>query len=244
MRTVGERFLIAYSGILTAMFVISALYGFARPTQKMAINELDVQRINLREPDGTLRLIMSNSAKAPGVFIRGKEYAHPDRKAAGMIFLNDEGTENGGLIFGGEKSADGLKHSSGHLSFDAYEQDQTLSLDSSQDGTEKTTQLRIYDYPDYSIEELLKLSASVKGQPQAQQHDAFSNYFKVHGGPVPRLVIGRGLGDKEGDASVMLRLNDPAGKPRIIMMVGSDGSPSLQMLDAQGKVVGELAPKP
>jgi hypothetical protein len=80
-----------------------------------AIEELDVQRINLREPDGTLRLVISNKSKAPGIFIKGKEYPHPDRKTAGMIFFNDEGTENGGLIFGGETSPDGIKHSSGQF---------------------------------------------------------------------------------------------------------------------------------
>jgi hypothetical protein len=38
------------------------------------------------------------------------------------------------MLFGGYKSKDGAFHSFGHLSFDEYEQDQTLSLDSGRPG--------------------------------------------------------------------------------------------------------------
>ena len=35
---------------------------------------------NLREPDGTLRLVISDKSKAPEIFVKGREYPHPDRK--------------------------------------------------------------------------------------------------------------------------------------------------------------------
>jgi hypothetical protein len=62
-----------------------------------------------------------------------------------MLFNDDEGTENGGMLFGGNRSADGQFHSYGHLSFDGYEQDQSMSLDSNQDGDERTTAYQIND---------------------------------------------------------------------------------------------------
>ena len=34
--------------------------------------EIDVQRINIREPDGTLRMTISNTATAPGLIFKGK----------------------------------------------------------------------------------------------------------------------------------------------------------------------------
>jgi hypothetical protein len=64
-------------------------------------------RINIVEPDGTTRMILSNKTDAPGLIIRRREYPHPDRKSAGVIFFDDEGTENGGLIFGGSKTKEG-----------------------------------------------------------------------------------------------------------------------------------------
>jgi hypothetical protein len=243
MTPVSQRYLVIYSTVMTVVFAVSALYGFARAPQKMKIEELDVQRINLREPDGTLRLVISDKSKAPGIFIKGKEYPHPDRKTAGMIFFNDEGTENGGLIFGGERSEDGTKQSSGHLSFDAYEQDQTMALDSNQSGRDRQTRLQITDYPDYSIVELLNFAASIKQLPAEQQKAKVDAFFAEHGRSTTRLVLGRGMGKESGDNSVMLSLNDMQGRPRIVMKVASDGSPSLQMFDSTGNLIGNLETK-
>ena len=240
MTAVGQRFLVIYSGVLTVVFAASVLYGFARAPQKMSIEELDVQRINLREPDGTLRLVISDRSKAPGVIVKSKEYAHPDRETAGMIFYNDEGTENGGLIFGGERSKDGTKQTYGHLSFDAYEQDQTMALDSEQSGGDRHTRLQITDYPDYSIVDLINLMDSIKQLPAEQQKEKTNAFLAEHGRPTTRLVLGRGLGKDSGDNSVMLGLNDMQGRPRIVMKVATDGTPSLQMFDSTGNVVGRL----
>jgi hypothetical protein len=88
--------------------------------------EIDVQRINVREPDGTLRMTISNSATAPGLVIKGTEHPFANRQAAGILFFNDEGTENGGLLFGGAKRGRNVS-SGGHLSFDRP--DTPLSLD-------------------------------------------------------------------------------------------------------------------
>jgi hypothetical protein len=238
MQPLGQRFLMIYSGVLTAVFAITVLSGFAQAPRSLTLEQLDVQRINLREPDGTLRLVISNTDKAPGLIIKGKEYPHPDRKTAGMIFFNDEGTENGGLIFGGEKDKAGSKQSHGHLSFDAYEQDQTMALDSHQEGADRYTKLQFNDYPDYSILEELQLMAAIKDLPQDQQKARIKAFFDQHGGPTARMLLARNT-----DNSVQLALNDAQGHTRIVMKVAPDGAPSLQMLDGAGKVTGELVPK-
>lgn len=49
-------------------------------------------------PDGTPRMVISNKSLFPGIVIKRQEHLHPDRQSAGMLFFNDEGTENGGLI--------------------------------------------------------------------------------------------------------------------------------------------------
>jgi len=238
MKPIGQRFLMIYAGVLTAVFAVTILSGFVQPSRKLSIDQLDVKRINVREPDGTLRLVISDAATAPGIIIKGKEYPHPDRKAAGMIFYNDEGSENGGLIFGGEKDKDGTRESHGHLSFDAYEQDQTMALDSHQDKEGRYTKLQFNDYPDYSILEEIQLMASIKDLPADQQKARMEAFFTKHGGPTRRMVLGR-----DTDGSVQLAMNDLQGHPRIVMKVARDGEPSLQMLDGNGKVTGELVPK-
>jgi hypothetical protein len=124
----NQRFLVVYSGVLTAVFAFTVLAGFTK-SPVTRLSEIDVQRINVREPDGTLRLVISNSARLPGVIVRGKEQPKVDRPQAGMIFFNDEGSENGGLIFGGKRDAHGdVVDSGGSLSFDRYNANQVVQL--------------------------------------------------------------------------------------------------------------------
>ncbi len=119
-----ERFLLAYCCALTALTLLSA---FARQKQQK-FDEITVRRINIVEPDGTLRMVISDHAKLPGVIVRGKERPPVDRPQAWMIF-NDEATEVGGLIFGGCKTPNGeVENSAGSLSFDRYGANQIVQL--------------------------------------------------------------------------------------------------------------------
>ncbi|HEY4292310.1 hypothetical protein [Luteibacter sp.] len=124
----GNRFLVVYSGLLTAVFVVTMLSGFAK-SPVTSFDEINVQRINVREADGTLRMIITNGARMPGVIVKGKEQPKVDRPQAGMIFYNDEGSENGGLIFGGKRNAKGeVVDAGGALSFDRYNANQVVQL--------------------------------------------------------------------------------------------------------------------
>lgn len=124
----GQRVLMLYSAFLTAILAASFLTDFTNgPTY--TFDEINVRRINVREADGTLRLVISNSAKLPGVIVKGKEQPKVDRPQAGMLFFNDEGSEIGGLIFGGRRNSNGdVVDSGGSLSFDRYNVNQVVQL--------------------------------------------------------------------------------------------------------------------
>src|SRR5215467_13940003 len=109
----GNRFLAIYTGVLTVVFAMTVFSGFAPKSKKTTFEEITVQRINIVEPDGTLRMVISDKTRFPGIILKGQEHPHPSRKTAGMLFFNDEGTENGGLIFGGANGKDG-PNSYGH----------------------------------------------------------------------------------------------------------------------------------
>src|SRR5258708_12457248 len=114
------KLLVVYSTVLTTL-----LAGFTLAESAAAkvqrFDEIGVRRINVREPDGTLRMVISNHGRVPGVIVRGKENPPVDRPYAGMVFYNDEGTENGGLVFGGHRNANGEVVDSGvALAFDRY----------------------------------------------------------------------------------------------------------------------------
>ncbi len=147
-----QRFLVSYSAVVTIAFAVTLYLAGVRPVHGASnttdFDRIRVHRIDVIEPDGTQRLVVSNRNDFPGDFFHGKEIARPDRgDAAGLIFLNDEGTEDGGLIYSGSGKG-GKPVSSGHLSFDQYDQDQTLSLDSELSDGQKSTGISISDMPD------------------------------------------------------------------------------------------------
>ena len=127
------KILVVYSTVLTTLLAAFTLAGSAA-AKVQRLDEIDVRRINVREPDGTLRMVISNHARLPGVIVRGKENPPVDRPYAGMLFYNDEGTENGGLVFGGRRNADGDVVDAGvALSFDRYGASQFVQLAGVQD---------------------------------------------------------------------------------------------------------------
>ena len=130
MRLTIQKFLVVYSAAVSTVLLCVVLMG----AKKQGIQEFDVlrvHRIDVVEPDGTLRMVISNHDKLPPVIIKGKPQpaAGEPRPQAGMLFYNDEGTENGGLIFGGKMNAKGeVLNSGGSLSFDKYGAGQVLEL--------------------------------------------------------------------------------------------------------------------
>jgi hypothetical protein len=115
----GRDWVATCAVIAAALCALAAATRGAPPSQEF--DEITVHRIRIVEPDGTLRMVISNHHGFPGVIVRGKELGPNQRPGAGMLFLNDEGTENGGLIFGGRQDGEGKVAESGvSLSFDKY----------------------------------------------------------------------------------------------------------------------------
>ena len=233
----SPRFLAIYSGALTITFAATLLAGFAEQ-HRTKFREIDVERINVVEPDGTLRMAISNKASFPGIIIRGKETPHPTRKSAGMLFFNDEGTENGGLIFGGSKDTKGAVTSYGHLSFDQYEQDQVFSIDAEEENGARSSELRMIDQPDHPITQDIDAAARIAKLPKDQQAAARDEYRAKTPHSQTRIMLGR-----TDDHSVALRLRDVQGRDRIVIRVAPDGTPALQFLDESGRVTKELSAK-
>lgn len=231
------RFLKIYALVLSVLLIGLVFIGAQQAAQKSKFGEIDVERINIIEPDGSLRMVISDQTRFPGLIIRGKEYPH-DRQTAGALFFNDEGTENGGLIFGGKKEKDGTTSSYGHLSFDAYEQDQVFTIDAGHEGGKKRSGMAIIDRPDYPIVELIELVERLKGLSEDQKKAEMEKFDAGHPRPQRRLYLGR-----VEDDSVGIRLLDPQGRERILIQVAGDGSPVIKFLDAEGKIVSELPAK-
>lgn len=96
-----------YATVLTIAFGGLLLMGARSAPGNAEFDTISVHRINVIEPDGTLRMVISDHARFPGLIVHGKEYAHA-RPQAGMLFFNDEGTEQGGLVFAGGRDKEAI----------------------------------------------------------------------------------------------------------------------------------------
>ena len=229
----SQRFLAVYSGVLTMVFALTVFGSLA--ANRRTFDEIDVHRINVVEADGTLRMVLSNKARFPGIIVKGKEYPHEERKTAGILFFDDEGTENGGLIFGGIRGKNGKVESWGHLSFDQYMQDQVFTIDAGEENGQRRSGIGIWDRGDYSLLDLIQASIRIEKLPQAQQESEWDKFFATHLGDAQRVYLGR-----EADRTVALRLKDGQGHDRVILSVNSDGTAGLKFLDSTGKITSKF----
>ena len=236
------RWLKLYALLSTAAFTILALAAFSHRRAPTKFDEIDVERINVREPDGKLRMVISNRQRSPGPIAYGKPFGYAGGSRPGMIFFNDEGSENGGLTFTGMRKPDGTYTSSGHLSFDQYNEDQVVYLQYIDENGQMRKGLTIADRADVPILQVVAQSDSIKKMPEGPAKQAAMKRLMEPrpGEPLfaQRLYVGR---DPE-KASIVV-LSDKLGHPRLRLMVDSLGEASLAFMDTTGKVVKTIGAK-
>lgn len=228
-----QKLLIVYSGTLTAAVAIAMLTGAAPGlSNKMTLQELDVQRINVREPDGTLRMTLSGAKRIPGLMVKDKEYPLPNRTGAGILFFNEEGTETGGLIFSG-REVNGKVESMGSLTFDRYEQDQVVQVLELEDGDRRFAGLQISDRPEGKVNQEL-----LRNWRQRPRSEWAAIWKAANAGEAHRITIAR-----TNDKSANVSLKDSGGRERLVLRVTEDGAASIEFKDAAGKVVRTIRPE-
>lgn len=215
-----RRLTLGYAG--AGVLIVAALMMGATSQRSASFDVIDAQRVNIREPDGTLRLAISNRTLFPGAIIHNKELPHP-RPMAGMLFFNDEGTENGGLIYNGSLDKDGKASSGMSLTFDRYQQDQQMQLLGVDEAGAHYAGLTFNDVAD------------------GLDRPFFSDRDEaLHNEGVPAITERVFLG-KSDAREAMLTLRDGQGKPRLELMVTPSGDASVRFLDENGKPIREIS---
>src|SRR2546425_12003976 len=136
----------AYAIVTTLVIVVLATAAFQPSQKSQNLGEITVERINVVDKDGTLRLVISDKDRMhPGV-IDGKVIDRP-RPVAGMLFFNDEGDEVGGLTYSGRVAGE-QRNAQGGITFDQLKQDQTIGLRYSEVNGRRTAALEVWDRSD------------------------------------------------------------------------------------------------
>lgn len=223
---------LAANALLTLVILTSAFA--ARRGERF--EEIDVERINIVEKNGQLRMVIANRARTPGPVERGIPFGYPAGRRVGMIFYNDEGTENGGLTFEG-RMKDSVPTAYGGLTFDQYDRDQTIALQYVEDGGRRRSGLAIQDYPTTTTsrkwadryDEIQAMTDSVA------KREAMARWREDRGRG--RLFAGR-----QFDGASVVALSDGNGRTRIRLKVDSLGTAALEFLDDSGHVTRRIGP--
>jgi hypothetical protein len=230
------------TAVAIAMLVVVTASAFVQTRNRTKFDEIDVERINVREANGTLRLTLSNHARLPEAVVGGKTY--PLRggsgvQSAGLIFFNDEGNEDGGLVWTGQRTATGNR-AAANLTFDQYDQDETVSLGYGEENRHRQAGLSIIDRPDEPIQIFAESLMAIRAMPDGPAKDArmkrFREGLEARGVmPASRLYAG-----KLPDKSSTVTLSDPKGRPRLRLAVDSLGAARIDFLDDSGHVTRTL----
>ena len=224
-------FLRAYAIATSLVLVVLAASAFRQTTKNAG--ELTVERLNIVDANGTLRMVLAGKDRMhPGV-MDGVTIDRP-RPVAGMLFFNDEGDEVGGLTYTGT-AANGQGRANAGIMFDQWKQDQTVGISYSEANGRRSAGFQVWDRSDtVRLSELItKLNAANK-LPAGAQRDAAVAEIRATAPPGPRRVF---VG-KTQDRAATVALSDSDGRPRLTLTVDASGNPRIEFLDDTGKVIG------
>lgn len=227
--------------VATVLGVLAGVLGLAAfrdAEAKHRFTEISVERINVVEADGRPALIIANTQRLPGPMWRGRELSKALSQgrvgSAGLMFINAQGTEVGGLAYRTAVSDSGYA-AHGILTFDQYNQDQVVGLHYFDRGTNRSQGLSVWDRPTHvtigEIAELLEArgratTATARDSAQRRIDElARSGGFGAH-----RVFVG------SEDRTAGLRIKDTAGRERIRILVDSANVARIEFIDEQGRV--------
>lgn len=238
--------------IFLRTFAIACAVGFLflvsfafKTIGNQKFSEIDVERINIVEKDGTVKMIITNVDRFP----TGKEQINKRltnemrKKYSGMLFFNEDGIECGGFIYDGKKMEKG--HSAGlSLTFDQYDGDQVMQLltQDQKEGDRRSVSTSLV-FNDRAVNESQsKMGEIMKELDELGKKDpnAMQEKFKLYQqqgliGGSPRIMLGKSRNQNNG-----LFLFDDKGKPKAMFYVDKNNQAKLDFFDENGKVVASF----
>ncbi|MEP2773051.1 MAG: hypothetical protein ABJH05_12950 [Fulvivirga sp.] len=200
---------------------------------------IDVQRINIVEPDGTVKMVITNVSQFPNGKgeINGRVVNEERKKRAGVLFFNEDGIECGGFIYDGQKDENG--HSAGlSLTYDQYDGDQVMQLmttdykkgDKRRVASSLVFQDRGVNETQEGLQEIMNELQQI--EDRSQRRAKYKEYMeKGMIGATPRIMLG-----KTGSENNGLFLFGDNGQPRAMFYVDKENNVKLEVFDDEGNV--------
>jgi len=200
---------------------------------------VDAERVNIREPNGNLRLALTNGPRSQNPLYKGQPFLYTGRHRPGIIFFNDEGTENGGLLIIGQRDSLGRVNALGHLSLDQYNQDQVFVIQYAERNGKRRVGVQINDRHETSIYDWSAQRDSLNRLPDSPAKTEALRRLMAGSPDDPRVAERIYLG-RDTAKTAVINLSDKLGKPRLRLSVDSLGTARVEFLDGQGRVTYSL----
>ncbi len=231
------RFLRLYAIGTSLVMVVLCASAFQQATRVGNMGEINVERINVFDKDGTLRMVISNKDRMHPGIMDGQLIDRP-RPVAGMLFFNEHGDEVGGLTYTGQQTGTTRRANAG-LMFDQLKQDQTIGISYTEGNGQRSAGFQVWDRSETPLSQLIvKLNEANKIEDRTKRDAALAS-IRASAPAGPRRVF---LG-KTNDRAASMSLSDAAGRPRLRLMVDAAGNPRIEFLDEEGKVVRTVLEK-
>lgn len=197
---------------------------------------IEAEKVNIREKNGILKASLSN---AEGFKVFGR--ANQDVTFSGLMFYNEEGAEEGGLVYEGTRLPDGQRASAG-LTFDQFRKDQNIYLHHDEvknsHGLDINDGLSVMARPDYSQgDEEYRIYDSLAKLPSESREAA--NLKAAEEGKIStnRVFVGvhRGAKDNVAFDDTGLFIRNRLGQKAIRLYVDAGNKPHFEIYDQLGK---------
>lgn len=227
------RMLKIYAASLTVAFVLLFLLAFKSSNDHQRFEEIDVERINIVEKDGTLKMVISNKKRQHPGLLNNKPLKAREREA-GLIFFNSLGDECGGLVYDADEKGSGMVYS-----VDQRKTDQIMQLQYSEGtGADKKRSygLKLWDRPDdFPLEKVIRFDDSLQklNDPIAMKK-AFAK-LREEG----KLGSERFFAGKTANGDVGLFIRDDKGRIRLKIYVDKNNQTHIESVDEKGQLTAK-----
>ncbi|WP_194851115.1 hypothetical protein [Nonlabens antarcticus] len=239
-KKLNRELIILRTFTVATVAIITALLLFAFKTNiNQKFKTIDVERINIVESDGTVKMIITNVEQFPNgtTTINDRPVTKDRKKRSGMLFFNEDGIESGGFIYDGAKDENG--HSSGlSLTYDQYDGDQVMQLLTTDQGKGDqrmvTSALTFKDRGAYETQQgvtdiMEELDTIEDRKIRREKYLQYVDQGRIGG--TNRIMLGKTRSENNG-----LFLFGDNGKPRAMFYIDKENNVKLEIYDAQGVV--------
>lgn len=209
-------------------------------SQKTKFVELNVEKLNIVDADGKVKMTLFNQENIPPLILDGEDVLPGHRQTdpiSGIMFYNGEEEECGGLIFGSKVNEDGNIYAGASLTLDQYKTDQVVQIHYEEEDGGKFYGFSVFDRSETPMSELIKKQNKIV-RAGLSDEERRSEIDRLYDGHAHRAFMGK---DQNGEMTI--KLMDSKGKPRIRMAIDENDVPRMEFLNGEGEVIYKLPPE-